>query len=300
MMIAKKPRTVHCYPESITFGFYTPDDIRKISVVEVVRPESFTALGNPSVFGLYDPHMGTTEKNTTCETCHMGPNFCPGHYGHIELPVPCFHPLFLRNVVNIMKMTCPACKRFLISGMDSLFCCLVSKLFMFLSLTAKKKMILIARLELLKYGLITEAQQFHQIVEVHGVDENDESASETEVDAKEEDGIVLEEAEEDEKKGSGEKKKGKETKATLEKMMKDINEAMKKIKKEHGIKPNDIPPPITRNVEHLRQSYINSFLKKLSVKKVCSLCKGGWKKVVLYQSRIVFSLYRGTSSVAIG
>ena len=115
-MLSKRPRSVHCYPDSITFGFYTPDDIRKISVLQVVRPESFTPLGTPSPGGLYDAQMGTTERNTTCETCNLYPMHCPGHYGHIELPVPCFHPLFLRNVVNIMKMTCPACKRFLISG----------------------------------------------------------------------------------------------------------------------------------------------------------------------------------------
>ena len=148
-------------------------------------------------------------------------------------------------------------------------------------------MILIARLELLKYGLITEAQQLHQIVESHGGDENDESASEAEEEAETTDA------------GTGKKSEKKDSKAVLEKLRKDIDEALDKIKSDNQIESGSIPTS-TRNVETLRQMYINSFLKKLAVKKVCTACKGGWKKIVLYQSRIVFSLYCGTTSVAIG
>lgn len=122
MLISRKHNPIHYYPEAVTFGFHTPDDIRKISVVEIVNPETFNALGYPTTGGLYDLVMGaSTEKSGYCATCHLTTMHCPGHYGHIELPLPCYHPLFLRNVANIMKLTCPVCKCFFSTGKQSLF-----------------------------------------------------------------------------------------------------------------------------------------------------------------------------------
>lgn len=116
-MLSRKQNSVHFYPESVTFGFHTAEDIRKISVVQITNPESFNALGHPTTGGLYDKLMGPADrKDGFCGTCHLQVSHCPGHYGHIELPLPCFHPLFLRNVANIMKLTCPVCKCFFASG----------------------------------------------------------------------------------------------------------------------------------------------------------------------------------------
>ncbi len=42
--------------------------------------------------GLMDPKMGTIDRNFKCQTCGEGMSECPGHFGHIELARPVFHP----------------------------------------------------------------------------------------------------------------------------------------------------------------------------------------------------------------
>jgi len=60
------------------------------------------ATQRPKEGGLQDPRMGTIDRNFKCATCGEGMAECPGHFGHIELARPVFHPgkpgtgLFLR------------------------------------------------------------------------------------------------------------------------------------------------------------------------------------------------------------
>jgi len=49
---------LHTIAEGCTFGLYSTDEIKKLSVVEIVTPLSFNALGHPLRGGLYDPRMG--------------------------------------------------------------------------------------------------------------------------------------------------------------------------------------------------------------------------------------------------
>lgn len=46
----------------------------------------------PKVNGLMDARMGTIDRNFKCQTCGEGMSECPGHFGHIELAKPVFHP----------------------------------------------------------------------------------------------------------------------------------------------------------------------------------------------------------------
>jgi hypothetical protein len=39
-----------------------------------------------------DPRMGTIDRNFKCQTCGESMSECPGHFGHIELARPVFHP----------------------------------------------------------------------------------------------------------------------------------------------------------------------------------------------------------------
>lgn len=136
-------------------------------------------------------------------------------------------------------------------------------------------MVLAARLELLRYGLITEAQQFLQVVNTGEHDEDDGSEAE-------EEGVPKPASEEAD-----------------ENLRIEIAEAVQKMKEDAQVNFVDEPAP-TRNVENLRQMYIKGFLKKLAGKNKCTKCKGGWQKVVLYKSRIVYSLTAGTVSTAVG
>ena len=63
------------------------------SVAKIEHPEVLDeATHKLKVGGLNDPRMGTTDRNFKCQTCGEGMAECPGHFGHIELARPVFHP----------------------------------------------------------------------------------------------------------------------------------------------------------------------------------------------------------------
>ena len=63
------------------------------SVAKIEHPEVIDeATHKLKVGGLNDPRMGTTDRNFKCQTCGEGMAECPGHFGHIELARPVFHP----------------------------------------------------------------------------------------------------------------------------------------------------------------------------------------------------------------
>lgn len=63
------------------------------SVVKVEHPEVMDETGHrPKLGGLMDPRMGTIDRNFKCQTCGESMSECPGHFGHIELARPVFHP----------------------------------------------------------------------------------------------------------------------------------------------------------------------------------------------------------------
>lgn len=49
--------------DSVSFSLYEPDEIRKISVKQIVNPVLFDALGHPTKGGLYDPALGPCERS---------------------------------------------------------------------------------------------------------------------------------------------------------------------------------------------------------------------------------------------
>ncbi|KAK7060450.1 hypothetical protein VNI00_001215 [Paramarasmius palmivorus] len=104
----------HSLPSSITsvsFSFLTAEEIRRISVKQIINPVLLDALNRPTVGGLYDPALGPSDRSDIYFTC-------PGHFGHIELPAPVFHPLFFANMYNLFRGTCLFCHKFKISRED--------------------------------------------------------------------------------------------------------------------------------------------------------------------------------------
>ncbi|XP_067949122.1 DNA-directed RNA polymerase I subunit RPA1-like [Watersipora subatra] len=95
------------------FGCYTDDEIRKLSVLEITNQKTFDELGHATPFGLYDRRLGSYEKGDTCGTCSLPDLRCPGHMGHIELPIPVYHPLWLRQLELIVRGSCFSCKKLL-------------------------------------------------------------------------------------------------------------------------------------------------------------------------------------------
>lgn len=47
---------------------------------------------------------GTSEKDRPCETCGKNLADCLGHYGYIDLELPCFHVGYFRAVIGILQV----------------------------------------------------------------------------------------------------------------------------------------------------------------------------------------------------
>ena len=86
--------------------------VRALSVKEIVNNVAFDDLGRPVRGGLYDPALGTTSQKALCETCGLGYQECPGHFGHIELAVPAFNPLLFPQLFKLLRAKCWYCNQF--------------------------------------------------------------------------------------------------------------------------------------------------------------------------------------------
>lgn len=98
----------------IQFSVLGPEEIKARSVVDVTRPDTYSG-NDPVIGGLFDPRMGIIEHNRVCSTCEQKNTFCPGHFGHITLARPVFHPLFFNTVRNLLKCVCFRCSRIMVS-----------------------------------------------------------------------------------------------------------------------------------------------------------------------------------------
>lgn len=78
--------------KEIQFGLLSPEEIKAMSVVHVIYPETFDdEKQQPRKGGLGDPRLGSIDRMYSCATCKEDMQTCPGHFGHIELAVPVFH-----------------------------------------------------------------------------------------------------------------------------------------------------------------------------------------------------------------
>lgn len=83
-----------------------------------------------------------SENADPCRTCFQNIFTCPGHFGHIELPLPAVNPLFHKLIPVLLRVSCLNC-----------YAIQLPELF---------KTILIIQLKLLNCGLITEADEIEK------------------------------------------------------------------------------------------------------------------------------------------
>jgi DNA-directed RNA polymerase subunit A' len=101
--------------DGIKFGVISPNEIRKLSVTEVLMADTYDEDGMPISSGLMDGRFGTLEPRQRCKTCGNTAARCPGHFGHIELAAPVVHPEFAKIVYMLLNVTCRSCGRLLLS-----------------------------------------------------------------------------------------------------------------------------------------------------------------------------------------
>lgn len=54
----------HLTVSGLTFSFFTPEEIEKLSVLKITTPLSFNSIGHPLKCGLYDPALGKYAHRT--------------------------------------------------------------------------------------------------------------------------------------------------------------------------------------------------------------------------------------------
>lgn len=122
---------------SVNFLTYSGEEIKSISCKQITNPITFDSLQHPTDGGLYDPILGPCDKEDLCGTCGLNYVHCPGHMGHIALPLPVYHPIFFMSMYQLVRGSCWNCQRMLSAPLDI--------------------KVLIAQLELVENGLISDA-----------------------------------------------------------------------------------------------------------------------------------------------
>ena len=97
--------------KEIEFRLLSPDQVRKMSAIEIKSPETYDKDGFPMEGGLMDHHLGVINPGLRCKTCGNTMKRCPGHFGHIELVRPVVHSEFGKKLEVLMNATCQACGR---------------------------------------------------------------------------------------------------------------------------------------------------------------------------------------------
>lgn len=95
--------------DSVKFSCMDAARIRQLSVVQISLPDVVDNLNRPIAGGLYDSKMGPIDRQMRCATCSLSYKECPGHMGHIELPVPVYNPLLFKDLYRLLRSKCFMC-----------------------------------------------------------------------------------------------------------------------------------------------------------------------------------------------
>ncbi|KAM7388994.1 hypothetical protein PAMP_022994 [Pampus punctatissimus] len=133
--------------EGMSFGLYSAEEIRKLSVKTITNFRLLDGVGNMAPNSLYDLALGPADNKEVCSTCCQDFNNCPGHLGHVELPLPVYNPLFFDKLYLLIRGSCLACHM----------------------LTCSRAAIhlLLNQLKLLDHGAMQEVYQTEQVLNQH-------------------------------------------------------------------------------------------------------------------------------------
>lgn len=130
--------------EGMSFGLFSAEEIRKLSVKTITNSRFLDNVGNVAPNSLYDLALGPADNKEVCATCSQDFNNCPGHFGHVELPLPVYNPLFFDKLFLLIRGSCISCHAF----------------------TCPRAAIhlLIQQLQLLDHGALQEVYQLEQVL----------------------------------------------------------------------------------------------------------------------------------------
>ncbi|KAJ0050146.1 hypothetical protein NL108_013161, partial [Boleophthalmus pectinirostris] len=116
----------------------------KLSVKLITNSRFLDNVGNVAPNSLYDLALGPADNKEVCSTCCQDFNNCPGHFGHVELPLPVYNPLFFDKLYFLIRGSCLNCH--------------------LLTCPRAEIHLLIQQLHLLDHGALQEVYQLEQIL----------------------------------------------------------------------------------------------------------------------------------------
>ncbi|RAR03083.1 dna-directed rna polymerase i subunit rpa1 [Stemphylium lycopersici] len=146
----------------VEFGFLTTNDIKSLSVKRITNPTTFDSLLHPVPGGLHDAALGAFLDNP-CGTCGLTSFLgCPGHCGHIELPVPVYHLTFMDQLLRLLRGKCAYCHN--------------------LKLPRVQINEFVSKLRLIRCGLVQESNDMHEHINMEKGKTGKQSADDSEDD----------------------------------------------------------------------------------------------------------------------
>src|SRR3989344_8431794 len=100
---------------SLRFNLLSPEEVKKLSSVNVVTPELYDIDGFPVDGGLMDLRLGAIDPGVRCRTCGKRVKECPGHPGCIELARPVLHIKYIPLIESCLRSFCSKCGKLLLS-----------------------------------------------------------------------------------------------------------------------------------------------------------------------------------------
>lgn len=94
--------------DAVQFGVSSPAAIRAMSMCEVDTDELYED-NKPKLGGLRDPRFGVSSRRGMCPSCKKTWSDCSGHFGHFELPCPCYHIGWMYEALQWLRKTCAHC-----------------------------------------------------------------------------------------------------------------------------------------------------------------------------------------------
>ncbi|KXX75608.1 DNA-directed RNA polymerase III subunit RPC1 [Madurella mycetomatis] len=120
--VRRKEQLVDQLPKrfkALKFGIQSHQDIVSQGVLEVSDNLLYDVENRRTPFphGPLDPRLGTssTNRESKCSTCQLGLQDCPGHFGHVRLPLPVFHIGYLKYIQATLQNICKECSRVLLT-----------------------------------------------------------------------------------------------------------------------------------------------------------------------------------------
>ncbi len=99
--------------DSISFGLFSAQELKKIAVAKIITPELYDREGYPVDGGLMDIRMGVIDPGLRCKTCGQKLKECPGHFGFMDLARPVLHINYISTILDLLRINCKDCGRLL-------------------------------------------------------------------------------------------------------------------------------------------------------------------------------------------